>query len=458
MECVTAKIISEEDVTNPDHDINDTALPSIIEHVSFLEHTCGEACLSEVNPYFKRDENPLRFPLMCLFHRWHAKSSLLSRPLDVIYKTPCGRSLRNFNDVRSYLFQTKCHFLFLDYFSFNTFLQLERNLVTDPVVVKEADISRDVELVPVSFCNEIDNTKPSPFTYRKSPWPRGYFINNFAELFNGCCDCTDGCLDVSTCTCLQLTARERNNNVSSSEQPNTTGYTYKRLQTPIPTGLYECNVSCKCDRSMCQNRVVQHGLQVRLQVYKTKEKGWGVRCLDDLDKGTFVCIYAGKLHLHKKLSSLQEKKSNFSSVKRPKTKTSILQKRGDTERTDEAGYLSDNSTLSVQSSESVIPKYACKQKAALQHPESEESICVLDASKEGNVARFLNHSCSPNLFVQPVFVETHLKKFPWVAFFTKSHIKAGTELTWNYKYNIGSIPEEEIPCLCGLKSCQNITI
>lgn len=58
--------------------------------------------------------------------------------------------------------------------------------------------------------------------------------------------------------------------------------------------IYECSLLCKCNRRMCQNRVVQHGPQVRLQVFKTEKKGWGVRCLDDIDRGTFVCIYSGK--------------------------------------------------------------------------------------------------------------------------------------------------------------------
>lgn len=44
---------------------------------------------------------------------------------------------------------------------------------------------------------------------------------------------------------------------------------------------------------MCINRLVQHGLQVRLQLFKTQNKGWGIRCLDDVAKGSFVCIYAG---------------------------------------------------------------------------------------------------------------------------------------------------------------------
>lgn len=45
---------------------------------------------------------------------------------------------------------------------------------------------------------------------------------------------------------------------------------------------------------MCTNRLVQHGLQVRLQLFKTQNKGWGIRCLDDIAKGSFVCIYAGE--------------------------------------------------------------------------------------------------------------------------------------------------------------------
>lgn len=39
--------------------------------------------------------------------------------------------------------------------------------------------------------------------------------------------------------------------------------------------------------------MVQKGLRVRLQVFRTPDRGWAVRCRDDLDKGTFICIYAG---------------------------------------------------------------------------------------------------------------------------------------------------------------------
>ncbi|XP_075055197.1 histone-lysine N-methyltransferase SETDB2 isoform X2 [Mixophyes fleayi] len=385
--------------------------------------------------------------------------------------------------------------------------------------------------------------------------------------------------ELSTCACLQLTARECNKNITSTKNGVKPGYTYKRLTTPISTGLYECNVSCKCDRKMCQNRVVQHGLQVRLQVYKTKDKGWGVRCLDDLEKGTFVCIYAGRILLKSvdvnaeqdsnvyvmqtdgnKTTSIYSKrkrvshsdseinvlpsvstsnqkhgdsptvsgcgqpkmskksvcssrgKLDFTSIRRPKTKTSMLQKRRrqlmeegavtlqhssdddlstppaspkllhfnepgdkqndgkrdrrvhtaerDTVQTDEAGYVSDESSSSIRLGVSHLQQSTCREKKVPLDSslEENENTCILDASKEGNVGRFLNHSCSPNLLVQQVFVETHCKSFPWVAFFTKSIVKAGTELTWEYNYHIGSAPENEIPCLCGHKTCKNITI
>ncbi|XP_056416044.1 histone-lysine N-methyltransferase SETDB2 [Hyla sarda] len=549
----------EETVTHSEPESSDAPLPLVTKHVLYKQHSCGQMCLSNVNPYFSERENPLKFPLLCHFQRQHAKSSLISRQLDVIYQTPCGKSLRGFDDVRSYLSQTKCFFLSLDHFSFNTYLQLDRNLAKNQVVFQEADISRDTELVPVSICNEIDNTRPAPFTYRKSPWPRGYSINNFTDLFIGCCDCTDGCWDVTKCACLQLTAREFDQDFTLPYKGKAPGYRHKRLQTPVPTGLYECNVSCKCDRKMCENRLVQLGLQLRLQVFKTKGKGWGVRCLDDLDKGTFVCIYAGKILMktinvaiaqdsvmhtcaekttsntkrcshsdsevmaspsssgnsqtfritpllrgssqsklkRKSVCHTKQGKLDFVSMKRPNTKTSILQKRkrqlmeegavtmqhssedeiftppaspkmqrpvdsedenatvkvtpkmkSNSVLADEAGYISDDNSSSVQS--------GGKETSDSAEFHTEENIYVLDASAEGNIGRFVNHSCLPNLFVQQVFVETHCRKIPWVAFFTKSFIKAGTELTWDYNYDVGSIPEKEIACLCGHKLCKNV--
>ncbi|MEE6472249.1 hypothetical protein FKM82_009546 [Ascaphus truei] len=579
------------------------------EQVPFEKHICRPLCLSEWCPSRSLRENPLKIPVVCHFQRRHAKTNCLSKALDVIYKAPCRKSLRNFEEVRSYLFQTECASLSVDNFSFNTYLQLDRSTSNSQAIVQDSDISKDVESVPVSFCNEIDSTRPSSFKYRKSSWPRGYSINNFSDMFIESCSCTDGCLDISTCACLQLSARAYNENTTLTAGKITPGYTYKRLQRPVPSGVYECNVSCKCDRKTCQNRVVQHGLQVRLQVFKTEKKGWGVRCLDDIDKGTFVCTYAGRILIRNvdaclknmaedtdASNNLEEgdkattrstviakrmkrrvshsdseitlfssapcsrnkltvsqlwsatgkpektrgkygysgRSSEFMSIRRPKTRTAILQKRrkqlmeegastllhsseedcptpqpspkekpvtgadNNRQEEDEADKISVSSTTSemlrtketeqtalddesVESNTSILSdvhpldESGCEDIDESQenyltgsqsltclsvcpNKKSNETVYLIDASKEGNVGRFLNHSCCPNLFAQNVFVETHNKSFPWVAFFTKRHVKAGTELTWEYNYDVGSIPEKEIPCLCGQQACRKITV
>lgn len=72
------------------------------------------------------------------------------------------------------------------------------------------------------------------------------------------------------------------------------GYQFKRLTDAMPTGLYECNSQCKCSKA-CSNRVAQHPLQLKLQVFKTMSRGWGLRCLNDVPMGCFVCVYAGDL-------------------------------------------------------------------------------------------------------------------------------------------------------------------
>ena len=30
-------------------------------------------------------------------------------------------------------------------------------------------------------------------------------------------------------------------------------------------------------------------------MFKTLRRGWGIRCLDDIPKGGFICVYAGQL-------------------------------------------------------------------------------------------------------------------------------------------------------------------
>jgi len=59
-----------------------------------------------------------------------------------------------------------------------------------------------------------------------------------------------------------------------------------------------CCCRCKCaknENNTCLNRVAQQPLQLKLQVFKTVNRGWGIRCLNDIPQGGFICIYAGRL-------------------------------------------------------------------------------------------------------------------------------------------------------------------
>lgn len=58
--------------------------------------------------------------------------------------------------------------------------------------------------------------------------------------------------------------------------------------------IFECNRACKCWKN-CKNRVVQFGIRVRTEVFKTPGKGWAVRALQDIQRGTFVCEYVGEI-------------------------------------------------------------------------------------------------------------------------------------------------------------------
>ncbi|XP_006000612.1 histone-lysine N-methyltransferase SETDB2 isoform X2 [Latimeria chalumnae] len=270
-------------------------LQSVCPHLPFQPHTCSKTCL-QLRPSSAdcfKGKNPLKIPLYCRFQRRHAKRDWQVEQLDQIdvnYKAPCGTTLRNFSEVLKYLFATECDFLHLDNFSFNTYIQLDRHT---QYTALDFDISNGEERVPVSLNNDIDGTRPTKFEYRKVQKLPSYFVGSSRDRFVDSCDCTNGCIDQSICACLQLTARANSKNSDPSR--TRAGYQYKRLQEHAPSGTYECNVQCKCNQGMCQNRLVQHGLQTRLQVFKTEKKGWGVRCLDDIDKGTFVCTYTGKV-------------------------------------------------------------------------------------------------------------------------------------------------------------------
>lgn len=53
----------------------------------------------------------------------------------------------------------------------------------------------------------------------------------------------------------------------------------------------------------------------------------------------------------------------------------------------------------------------------------------IDANFYGNVTRFFNHSCSPNVVPIRVYFEHQDLRFPKIAFFAAADIEADEEIT-----------------------------
>ncbi|XP_008304296.1 histone-lysine N-methyltransferase SETDB2 isoform X2 [Stegastes partitus] len=484
--------------------------PLLPVQLQYQLHTCCKACLpslpsmpQSMPPFW--GQNPLKVPLLCGFKRLSAVP-LMSLPggggacedegvaydWDVIYKAPCGRSLRNHDDVMRFLLATESYdVLQVDFFTFSAAVRLDPPPTAGPRR-PEQDLSRGAEPTPVELCIGDGGVRPADFRYRKDRWPHGCFLSRSPALFDACCDCLDGCSNARSCACVAMTSGGRR-------------YSHHRLLEPVLTGLYECGPWCGCDRARCQNRLVQRGVRVRLQVFQTLDRGWGVRCRDDLDRGTFVCIYAGVVlqrvpslaeppppkltradlpsddevevvtewlapPVLEGRSNLLETPPPTSPPTSPPLHVPVIQRHADTAATPPdrdkvqmvlVGGAEPTSPSAGDQDQKVsmatVLQVRTKTNVQKSLKRTMDDVCLIDASREGNVGRFINHSCQPNLFVQNVFTDSHDPAFPVVAFFTSRAVAAGTELTWDYCADTptSSPPQQqEVHCLCGTDDCR----
>lgn len=70
-----------------------------------------------------------------------------------------------------------------------------------------------------------------------------------------------------------------------------------RLSLPHGYPIYECNKLCSCDET-CPNRVVQLGRKYKVCIFRTSNgRGWGVKAMQKIKKGSFVMEYVGEVSL-----------------------------------------------------------------------------------------------------------------------------------------------------------------
>ncbi|KAK4414840.1 Histone-lysine N-methyltransferase SUVR3 [Sesamum alatum] len=176
----------------------------------------------------------------------------------------------------------------------------------------------------------------------------------------------------------------------------------------------ECGPSCKCDPA-CGNRVTQGGIRVRLKMVKDERKGWGLYAVEMIPSGQFVCEYAGEL-----LSTKEARQRQLT--------------------------YDENAAMGCLTPALLVVK---------EHLPS-GNTCMrinIDATRIGNIARFINHSCDGGN-LDTVIVRSSGALLPRICFFTSRDVQENEELTFSYG-DVRLKPDGQ-PCFCGSSSCVGI--
>ncbi|XP_018420918.1 PREDICTED: histone-lysine N-methyltransferase EHMT1 [Nanorana parkeri] len=273
-------------------------------------------------------------------------------------------------------------------------LKKSSNLLDGPKtgeMVLIRDISRGYENIPIPCINGEDS-EPCPINYKyvsqncvTSPLNVDRNITHLQY-----CVCIDDCSS-GNCMCSQLSMRC---------WYDKSGRLLPEFNMVEPPLIFECNHACSCWRN-CRNRVVQNGLKIRLQLFRTKNKGWAVRSLQEIPMGTFVCEYVGEL---------------------------ISDSEADVREDDTFLFDLDN---------------------------KDGEVYCIDARFYGNISRFINHLCEPNLLPVRVFMSHQDLRFPRIAFFSSRQIHSGEEIGFDYGDRFWNIKGKLFSCRCGSPKCKH---
>ncbi|KAM4676345.1 histone-lysine N-methyltransferase NSD3 [Discoglossus pictus] len=160
---------------------------------------------------------------------------------------------------------------------------------------------------------------------------------------------------------------------------------------------YECHPQVCPAGERCQNQNFTHRLYPETEIFRTEQRGWGLRCKRDIRKGEFVNEYVGEL-IDDEECRLRMKTAHENGI------TNF--------------YL-----LTVTKDR------------------------IIDAGPKGNYSRFMNHSCNPNCETQKWTVNGDVR----VGLFALCDISQGTELTFNY--NLDCLGNGRTECHCGADNC-----
>ncbi|KAL1352566.1 hypothetical protein HN51_016557 [Arachis hypogaea] len=286
------------------------------------------------------------------------------------------------------------------------------------------DITGGQENIPIPATNLVDDppVAPTGFTYCNSVKVAKNV--KFPKAATGC-KCKGVCIDSTTCECALR---------NGSEFPYVAQNGGRLVEAKDV--VFECGPNCGCDET-CVNRTSQKGIRYRLEVFRTAKKGWAVRSWDFIPAGAPVCEYTGILARTEDMDSVLENNYIFEI-----DCLQTIKGLGGRERRSQSGTFPSN----------LLDKYD-------DHGSDGAPEYCIDAGPTGNIARFINHCCEPNLFVQCVLSTHHNLKFARVVLFAADNIPPLQELTYDYGYELDSVlgPDgkvKQVTCYCGAPGCR----
>ncbi|GJU74420.1 histone-lysine N-methyltransferase, H3 lysine-9 specific SUVH4 isoform X1 [Tanacetum coccineum] len=270
------------------------------------------------------------------------------------------------------------------------------------------DITGGQENLPIPVINTIDDTIITGFTYTKSiQVPSGMKLPPNAAG----CKCNGSCTNSKTCACAKL---------NGGDFPYVQDSGGRLIEAKDV--VFECGPNCGCGPG-CINRV-----------FRTSDRGWAVKTKDFIPSGAPICEYIGQLRRQREMDKVDNNEYIFE-IDCEQTIKEI----GGRERRSGAGS-------------------AKPENLAADEKESEPEFCI-EAGSVGNVARFINHSCDPNLFVQCVVSSHHDLRLARIILVASDNIPPNQELTYDYGYALDSVVDEngnvqKLTCHCGTSLCR----
>ncbi|KAF1748370.1 hypothetical protein GCK72_024837 [Caenorhabditis remanei] len=158
----------------------------------------------------------------------------------------------------------------------------------------------------------------------------------------------------------------------------------------------ECPADCK---KSCKNQNFRQNRYCHFTIVDAGDMGKGVIAIRDIPEGSFICAYTGEI-------------------------------------------------ITQKVHEQRVKEYA---EAGQEHDYMfQAGAYYIDPLKIGNVAKYVNHSCSPNMVAMRWKIDGMDRRFRAIGYFAEEFIKAGTPLTVNYQFDYD---ENRKPCLCRSKNC-----